>query len=308
MAKLGKQMTNDEIEYLAYEAMQREDFGLAERLFKSLEIGESDYALISLGWMHQNGYLGTQNSKLARTYFERALVLGSGNAHLQMAIILANENKLRESVEIIDKGMKIDNKECVNDLISLKSIVLDKIVDKKMERKNYKEAFIILQSQIKPQSEYTLSTLGWLYHTGVAGIKDNNLARFYFKGAGELGSIDALFQIGMIELGENNNEAARTVFEEGARLEHLPSISKLAEMMIEGKGGPIEVARGMDLLIYCAERCHFLSKIRLLRIEIYGTPNFFIRLFKRLRYLNILVELISNIVKGSQPSNYYEFR
>ena len=301
-------MTDDEIEHLAYEAMQREDFDLAEGLFKSLENEESDYALISLGWMHENGHLGARNNKLARTYFERALAMGNRNAHLKMALILANENKLRESLEIIDKGMKIDNNEDVNDLTNLKSIVLDKIAFKEMERKNYKEAFDILQSQIQPESEYTLATLGWLYNTGVAGIKDNNLARLYCRRASELGSIDAHFQIGMIELSQNNNEAARTVFQEGARLEHLPSISKLAEMMIEGKGGPIEVGPGVELLISCAERGHILSKVRLLRIEINEGHNAFIKVFKRLKYLFILVELIREIVRGSQPSNYYEFR
>jgi TPR repeat protein len=301
-------MTDGEIEHLAYEAMQREDFVQAERLLKSLKNGESDYALTSLGWMHENGYLGARSNKIARTYFERAMAIGSANAHLQMALLLANENKLRESCEVIDKGMKIDNNEYINDLINLKSIILDNIVLQEMKRKNYQKAFIALKSQMPPESEYTLSTFGWLYQTGAAGTKDKTLARWYYQRAGNLGSIETHFQIGMIELGQNNSEAARTAFQEGARLEHLPSTSKLAEMMIEGQGGPVEMEQGMKLLMYCAERGHILSKIRLLRIDMNGTHNVFVRAFKRSKYLVILIELVREIARGSRPSNYYEFR
>lgn len=301
-------MTDDEIELLAYEAMQREDFGLAERLFTSLENKESDYALTSLGWMHENGYLGVPNKKLARTYFERAMSIGSANAYYERALILANEGKFLESRETIDKGMAIENNNIYQEFINLKSIVSDHLAIKEVGRKNYKEAFLILQSQSPPESVYTLSTLGWLYHTGLAGIRDKDLARLYYRRAGELGSIDIHFQIGMIELSENNNEAARTAFHEGAELEHLPSISKLAEMMIEGQGGSIEIEQGIKLLTTCAEKGHILSKIRLLRIEINGTRRALDRIIKRLKYVIILFYLIKEIIKNSQPSNYYEFR
>lgn len=300
-------MTDGEIENLACEAMQREDFVLAERLFKSLKNGESEYALLSLAWMHEN-HLGVPNSKIARSYFKRAMAIGSANAHLQMALILANENKLQEALEIIDEGMKIDNNDYIDNLINLKSITLDNIAAQEIERKNYQKAFIILKSQMPPESEYTLLTLGWLYRAAVVGIEDKTLARLYYQRAGKLGSIEAHFQIGMIELGQNNSEAARAAFQEGARLEHLPSTSQLAEMMIEGQGGSVEIERGMKLLIYCAERGHILSKVRLLKIDLNATHNIFTRAFKRLKYIIIIIELIREITRGTQPSNYYELR
>lgn len=301
-------MTDGEIEHLAHEAMQREDFVQAERLLKSLENGESDYALTSLGWMHENGYLGARNNKIARMYFERAIAIGSASAHLQMALLLANENKLQETCEVIDKGMKIDNNEYMTELVNLKSITVDHIALQEIERKNYKKALIVLNSQMPPESEYTLSTLGWLYQTGVAGTKDQALARLYYQRAGKLGSIETNFQIGMIDLSQNNMEAARAAFQKGAELEHLPSMSKLAEMMIEGQGGSVEKERGMKLLLYCAERGHILSKIRILRIDIDTTRNIFLRSIKRLKYLIILVELASEVARGYRPINYYEFR
>jgi TPR repeat protein len=301
-------MTDGEIENLACEAMQREDFVLAERLFKSLKNGESEYTLVSLGFMHVCGYLGAPNNKIARRYFKRAMAIGSANAHLHMASLLAHENKLQEALEIIDEGMKIDNNDYIDNFIKLKSITLDNIADQEFERKNYQKAFMILKSQMPPESEYTLLRLGWLYQTGVAGIKDKTLARLYCQRAGKLGSIEAHFQIGMIELSQNNSEAARAAFQEGARLEHLPSTSQLAEMMIEGQGGSVEIERGMRLLIYCAERGHILSKVRLLKIDINATHNIFVRAFKRLKYITILIEMRREISRGSRPSNYYEFR
>lgn len=301
-------MTDDEIEHLGYEAMQRENFALAERLFESLEDGESDYALTCLGWMHENGYLGATNKKLARTYFERAMAIGSANAHLQMALLLMNENRLTESVETIDRGIAIDNSDFVNELRNLKSIILDHLARQNIERKQYKTAMIILQSQIPPESEYTLATLGWLHHTGMAGVKNNNLSRTYYQRAGELGSIDANFQIGMVELSENNNEAARAAFQEGAQLQHLPSMSKLASMMIEGQGGLLDLEQGVVLLTHCSEKGHILSKMRLLKINIDEERNIFIRLIRRLKYIPILFKLIREVILGSKPSNYYEFR
>jgi TPR repeat protein len=301
-------MTDDEIEDQAYEAMKCEDFALAERLFMSLEDGESDYALTSLGWMHENGCLGATNKKLATTYYERAMALGSENAHLQMALLLANDSRLSESLEVIDKGMKIDNSDLADKLHNFKSIVLDHLARKNIERKEYDKAIKILQSQIPPESEYTLATLGWLYHTGVAGVKNNNLARTYYRRAGELGSIDANFQIGMVELSENNYTAARTAFQEGARLQHLPSTSKLALMMIEGQGGPPDLEEGILLLMRCSEQGHILSKKRLLKIEINEESNLLIRSIITFKYIPILIQLIKEIIRGSKPSNYYEFR
>jgi TPR repeat protein len=303
-------MTDDEIEHQAYEAMKCEDFALAERLFKSLEDGESDYALTSLGWMHENGCLGATNKKLATTYYERAMAIGSENAHLQMALLLANDSRLPESLEAINRGMEtaIDNRDLVDKLRNLKSLVLDHLACQNIERKEYEGALKILQSQIPPESEYTLSLLGWLYHTGVAGVKNNNLSRTYYRRAGELGSIDANFQIGMVELSEDNDEAARAAFQEGAQLQHFPSISKLASMMIEGQGGHLDVKEGILLLMRCAEQGHILSKVRLLKIEINEEKNVLIRLMIRLKYVSILIELMNEVIRGSKPSNYFEFR
>ena len=301
-------MTDEEIELLAYKAMQREDFRLAEQLFASLENENSGYALTSLGWMHENGYLGTSDKKRARTYFERAMATGDVDAHFQLALLQSNQGEFLEARATIARGMAFDDKECAEKLENLNSIVSDHLSRVYIENKKYKDAFSILKLKRPPESEYALLALGWLYHTGAAGIRDTDLARSYYKQAAELGSIEVHFQTGMLELNEKNIEAARTAFGEGAQLGHLPSVSKLGEMMIEGQGGAIEIEQGTKLLVSCATKGHILSKKILLDFDIRHASGVLRKMIKKMKYASILFDLIGQILKGSEPSNYYEFR
>lgn len=301
-------MTDQELEQLAHEALQRKDFALAATLLKSLNNQESEFALAIFGWMYLNGHIGAPNVKLARSYFERGVALGHEEAYYQLALLFIEEKSYEISSEVIilalDTFTDFDRVRYIN----LLSLVSDRIASEHIERREYNVALRILQSQEEPKSEYALVNLGWL-HTlkGADGNKDNKLARYYFERASVVGSVESHFQLGMIELEEGNATLARQELGDGARLGHLPSMSKLAEMLINGEGGAADYESGIAMLKASAVKGHVMSRVRLLKMEIKGTRNPVTKMIKHIKYIGIISGLIQQIGQGN-ISEYYEFR
>lgn len=177
-----------------------------------------------------------------------------------------------------------------------------------IEKFDYSKALDILRAQDQFESEYTLNALGWLYETGKAGPTDVNLAKAYYSRAVAIGSVESYFRIGMLELAQGNEIAARNAFLEGAIAGHLPAMSKVGEMMCQGSGGPVEADRGIRLLQSASEKGHVLSKIRLKRLEISRTDNFFMKLILRMQLLYIGKKAVLGLRKDINSDTVYEFR
>ena len=266
-------MTDYETESIAYDAMKRRDYSTAMYLLKPLADRDSIYALTTIGWIYEYGSPDQLDRGQARAYFEKAIALGSEDASLEMAWLLMNENRLAEARAILEKGKNTGGADFDDALKILANKETDFVAFEAIESKDYRKAFDVLEPYRDVGSPYTLTTLGWLYQTGRGCTINMDLARSLFRRAAEIGYADAYYRIGLLELEQEDDEAARAAFAYGATKEHFPSITKLGEMMVEGKGGPIDLEQGMSVLKRTADQGHIMAKIALARAEANAENN-----------------------------------
>lgn len=301
-------MISDKNVLLASEAIDRGDYQEAARLLTPLADRDSVYALTTLGWMHENGHLGTSDRNLAREFYTRAMNLDGAEGYLQMGWLLLSENKFSESRAMFETAKEKGNEEGESALDILSCREIESLSFEAMERRDYKKALSLLSLQSEKDSEYTLLALGWLYQTGNAGPSDKQLAGEFYRRAAAIGCIDAHYRIGELELEMGKNESARIAFCNGAKLQHLPAMSRLGEMMIEGIGGPIDIDQGTKLLRSAAEQGHVLSRIRLIRMEEKLTRNIFRKLFLKIKLISIGKNALNELVTDMYSPKIYEFR
>ena len=111
----------------------------------------------------------------------------------------------------------------------------------------------------------------------------------------------------MLELAQGNDEAARAAFQDGANLGHRPAITKLGKMMVDGRGGPIDIEGGMSLLGSAAQQGHIMARIELAEIAQELEKNFIKRILMKLKSLIILRDIVTEAKKEDQSPNLYEF-
>ena len=70
-------MKIEEIEKEAYNAIDRMDFERAYEILNSIADERSPYALLTLGWMHDNAFAVVENKEVAQSYYIRAVDAGS---------------------------------------------------------------------------------------------------------------------------------------------------------------------------------------------------------------------------------------
>ena len=301
-------MTDDEIERLAYEATKRRDYGTAMHLLAPLADRDSVYALTTIGWICEYGHPDQLNRGLAHKNFERAIALGSTEACLEMGRLLLAENRLAEARAILEKGKEKGGTDFEDALKALETKETELLAFDAIEIKDYRKAFNLLKSQQEGGSEYTLTALGWLYQTGRGGVTDKDLARSLYQRATEFGSADAYYRIGCLELEQGNDEVARAAFVHGATASHFPSMTKLGELMVEGKGGPVDYDQGISFLKRAANQGHVMARIVLAKIEENEENDIFKRLLIRLRSFWILRDTIKEAKRDTNSPNLYEFR
>jgi uncharacterized protein len=306
------QMTDEEIGLLAFDATQREDFETAIGLLTPLAKKDSIFALETLGWIHANGHRGQLNSKLARQYFGRAIAAGSVQAHLHFGWMLMKERRFEEARVMLVKGSENGGDDFKNALTELARLEAENLKSEEnlardaFNRKDYQQAFDILDRYKTSNSQSFLMGLGWLYQMGLGCAEDKSIAISLYRRAAQIGSIESHYYIGMLELEKGDSEAARVAFSEGAVKEHWPSMSMLGEMMIEGDGGPIEIADGLRILTSCAQQGHMMSKVRLLRREIKMTESKFKRIILRLQVFRMIGHLVVEIPKDPFSQKFFE--
>lgn len=301
-------MTDDEIERIAFEAMERRDYDTAMHLLAPLADRDSVYALTTIGWIYEYGHPGHLDRSLAPKYFERAIALGSTEACLEMGWLLMTENRLAEARAILEMGKGKGGTDFEDALKTLATKETELLAFEAIENKDYCKAFNLLEPQLEVGSEYTLTALGWLYQTGRGGITDKDLARSLYRRAAEIGCVDAYYRIGRLELEQGNDEVARAAFAHGATADHFPSMTKLGEMMVEGKGGAIDFDQGMSFLKLAADQGHIMARMALARIEEKSENSMLKRLLIKLKSFRILRGAIKEANRDTNSPNLYEFR
>jgi uncharacterized protein len=154
-----------------------------------------------------------------------------------------------------------------------------------IEAGDYIKARDLLEPLLLNESEYALTTLGWMHEAGKGFPCDIRLAATYYEQAAQKGYLDAFNSLGRVLWADGKLVEARKAFKEGAELGNLSSMSWIGAMMLSGKGGPVDVENGMLWVTAAAEKGHIVAKGQLLILERQNSKSIFrhaIYHFKRL--------------------------
>jgi uncharacterized protein len=300
-------MNDWEIEQRAHEAAERQDFETARRLLMPLADRGSIFALLTLGWIYQHGGDSLQDKSLASECYHKAIAAGSVEGYFHLGWLLGNEGKFAQARAMFKQGKEEGGSGFDDALAKLSRIEAEMSAYVAMENNDFRQAFLSLSPYEAHDSKYTLMNLGWLYHTGAGGVTNDKLAYACFKRAAALGSAKANYLIGLFEIQKGEDEAAQTTFLKGYIMEHLPSTSKLGEMMIDGRGGPIDIKKGIQYLTSAAEQGHLASKMKVVRTKVQTASSMFRKITSPFGYFALIGDLLYQLLKGELSETLYDF-
>ena len=260
-------MTAARDEQLAAQALERGDYAHAIRLLLPLAESNSEYALLTLGWIHEKGVTGPPNDQAARSYYELAASAGSAEAYYYLGWLFLRGGHEDEAQAAFERGAQLNNDSCKSALARLADNAKEKLVGKAIEAGAYDEAMSLLRPLAARNSKYALRTLGWIYETGAVGDPDHNAAQSYYEQAVAQGSPEASLDLGRIFLRQGKDAQARASFEAGAQAGDIECMAELGRMMVEGRGGDMDVPKGYQLLETAAARGEIFAERTLLALE-----------------------------------------
>jgi TPR repeat protein len=149
----------------------------------------------------------------------------------------------------------------------MNDVEIEKLVSQAIDAEDFAEARLLLESIVEQNSEFSLSTLGWMHEAKKTGFFDLGLAASYYERAAKIGSLEAFNSLGRVLYNQGEFEKAREAYRAGAELGNLGSKSWLGVMMLSGKGGPIDVENGMVWITAAAKEGHLAAKGQLLILE-----------------------------------------
>jgi TPR repeat protein len=260
-------MSFENDEHLAGQAIEAGAYDEAVRLLRPLAERNSEYALLTLGWIYETGATGTTDKAAARSLYEDAVARGSATAYLYLGWLHLKEGRELEARAAFEEGAKQGNEECKSALESLSDNADEKAAALALADEDFEEALRLLRPLADRNSEYALLCLGYIYETGTIGSPDNDAARSCYKRAAAQGRGPAQYELGRFLSSQGDELEARAAYKAGAEQGHLPSMSKLGTMMIEGRGGPSNPAEGWAWLEKAASQGHVWAQRELLAIE-----------------------------------------
>jgi TPR repeat protein len=278
-------MTVQGDEQLAARAVEARAYEEAVRLLLPLAELSSEYALLTLGWVYETGATGLSDREAAQSYYERAAAGGSASGYLYLGWLLLNQGEESQARAAFEAGARLGNNECASVLTRLNDNVVEHLAIKTIEAGEYEEAVRLLQPLADRNVEYALLTLGWIYETGAMGASDKDAARLYYERAASEGSASAYFDLGRLFSAQDEEALARSAFEAGAERGDISSMSKLGRMMIEGRGGPIDIEGGSAWLEKAAGQGHIFAQRILLGLKLRDAKSMSEKLSLRMKIL-----------------------
>lgn len=100
----------------ADEAINEQRFEEAATLLRPLAEQNSEYALLTLGWLEEIGSLGTPDKLAARALYERAANRGSAEACLSLGHLLLDQHEKRRARDAFQNGAKRGDLACMAEL------------------------------------------------------------------------------------------------------------------------------------------------------------------------------------------------
>jgi uncharacterized protein len=169
---------------------------------------------------------------------------------------------------------------------------IEVLASRAVEAENYLEAQRLLEPLADRNSKYALMTLGWIYESGVAGPPSRALALSSYERASQIGCTQAFNFLGRILWEDGNLVDARNAYQTGAQEGHLGCMCWLGDMMLSGKGGPLDSENGEMWIRTAAKNGHFFAKRKLLSIDEQRDRSIF-------RYLSYYAKLAFLIVSST---------
>lgn len=283
----GVSLSNDELQ--AFQAMEHGAFEEAVRLLRPLVERNSTYALLSLGWIYETGATGSPDEGAARYCYEQAAALGDPTACLYLGGLLWRGGDEPAAKAAYERGAELGNDEAKSELAQLADFVDDQLARKAMAEGDYAEAVRLLRPLSDRNPECAVA-LGWIYETGAAGTVDEGAARSFYERATAHGSASAYFELGRFLQLQREDASARAAFEAGAGQGHLPSMSRLGTMLIEGVGGPTDVEAGTAWIAKAAARGHIFARRKLLSTKARGTRSLFTKVAVAVKIVALGIE------------------
>jgi TPR repeat protein len=276
-------------EALAAQAMEAGAYDEAVRLLRPLAERNSAYAHLALGWIYEVGATGSPSEDAARSLYEQAAALGNATACLYLGRLLWRSGDESGAKAAYERGAELGNDEAKSELAQLADFVDDGLARKAMADGDYAEAVCLLRPLVERNPECAVA-LGWIYETGAAGTVDEAAARTFYERATAHGSVSAYFELGRFLQLHDEDARARAAFEVGAAQGHLPSMSRLGTMLIEGLGGPTDVEAGTAWIVKAAEGGHILARRKLLGAEARETKSLFKKVAIAVRIMALGIE------------------
>jgi TPR repeat protein len=260
-------MSFENDEYLAGQAVEARNFEEAILLLHPLAERNSEYALLALGWIYESGVTGSPDKNAARALYEQAAASGSGTAYRYLGWLLYRGGQRTEALSAFERGAQLDNEECKAALARFSVCDQEMAAERASDAGNYDEAVRLLKLLAERNSEYALCKLGYISDLGLTGTPDKVAARSYYERAAALGDGTACFNLGMLFSTEREETQARAALQAGAERANLSSMSYLGEMMVDGRGGPVDLHGGIAWLERAAAKDDIPAQRKLLIIE-----------------------------------------
>jgi len=262
-------------ERLAGQAVEAGAFERAIVLLRPLAERQSEYALLTLGWIYETGATGIIDQAAARSLYEQAATQGSAGGYLRLGWLLLRKGEEAPARAAFEAGARLDNDECTSVLARLTDYDVECVAAQAIENNEYAKAVGLLRPLAKRQSEYALLALGWIYDTGSIGHPDKQAARSYYERAVDQGSATGHLELGRLLLEQGDETRARALFKKGAELGNIPCMARLGGMMVEGSGGDIDPPAGYRWLEKAAAHDHIIAKRALLGREARNARSLF---------------------------------
>ncbi|MEO6361340.1 MAG: tetratricopeptide repeat protein, partial [Sphingomicrobium sp.] len=180
-------MSFENDEQLAARAIEDRAYDQAVRLLRPLAERNSEYALLTLGWIYETGATGVPDKDVARSFYEHAVTQGSATACLYLGWLLLTCGDETEAKAAFECGFQRGNHECKSELQRLADYADEKTVANLLEQESFKEALRLLRPLAERNSEYALLCLGHIFETGLTGVPDMDTARSCYQRAAAQG-------------------------------------------------------------------------------------------------------------------------
>ncbi|HEX4735970.1 MAG TPA: tetratricopeptide repeat protein [Allosphingosinicella sp.] len=291
-------MTGEAPEQLVWQAIQSGAYEEAVRLLRPLVERNSEYALLTLGWVYETGATGAPDKEAGRLYYEHAAALGSASAYHSLGRVLLDQGNEPQARAAFERGIQLNDDECKSALAQLNDSAEEQLADQAIKKGDYEEALCLLRPLAERNSANALLALGWICETGAIGAPDKDAARSYYERAAVEGGGSAYHELGRLLSGQGQASEARVAFQAGAECGDIPCMARLGRMMVEGRGGPEDIAAGSAWLGKAAAQGHVFARRILLGIELSNARSIFRKLFVRMKILSFATRAAREFIKG----------